>query len=111
MAKIFDKNYSNTDLTIPAEIWNNPKINGTQKIVLTLIKRFTSNGTKTCEALTLQMSQMLHTHLKDIEYNLKQLHEKEFIEMYRDDSSRTKISIRYLYLPEEKEDQISSQLF
>ena len=95
--KIYDKRYDNADLTIPASIWNDKTVYGVAKIILVLIKRFTSNGTKTCEALTGQMSQVVHTHEKDIKYNLQKLHEAGHIEVFRDEVSRTGWSIRYTY--------------
>ena len=111
MAKIYDKNYDNQDLTIPAFIWNDASVNGVAKVILTLIKRFTKDGTKTCEALTRQMGQMVHTHEKDIKYNLQQLHNKGHIEMYQDSSSKTGISIRYTYKIEDKVQPESPGLF
>lgn len=95
--KIHDKNYNNHDLVIPNSIWNDKSINGVQKIILTLIKKFTSNGSRSCEALTRQMAQMIHTHEPDIKYNLQKLHEKGHIEIYKDDASRTQHSIVYKY--------------
>ena len=95
--KIHNKNYENLDFTIPNSIWTDRSINGLQKVLLPLIKKFTSNGTKPCEALTGQISQMLHTHEKDIKYNLEQLHKKGHIEIYKDAGSRTNYSITYTY--------------
>lgn len=114
MAKIFDKTYSNADLTIPASIWNDKTVFGVAKIVLTLIKRFTKDGTQTCEALTGQMSQMIHTHEKDIKYNLQKLHETGHIEIFKDTASRTGWSIKYTYKERSKvqpEAPDASQLF
>lgn len=114
MAKIYDKNYAYADLTIPASIWNDKTVFGVAKIILTLFKRFTSNGTQTCEALTGQMSRMIHTHEKDIKYNMQKLHEAGHIEVYKDDLSRTGWSVRYLYQEKAKAEPSSpnsSQLF
>ena len=98
MAKIHDKNYDNQDLTIDALVWNDNKINGgDQMILMTLIKKFTKNGKQSCQALTLQLAKLLHSHEKNIKYHLQQLHNKGFIEMYQDSSSKTGISIRYTY--------------
>ena len=108
MAKIFDKNYSNADLVIPASIWNDRTVYGVAKIVLTLIKRFTQSGTKTCEALTGQMSQMIHTHEKDVKYNLQKLHEAGHIQIFKDEASRTGYSIKYTYQENNKTQPDSS---
>ena len=95
--KIHEKNYNNLDFTIPNSIWANKNVNGMQKIILSLIKKFTSNGAQPCEALTGQMAQMIHTHEKDVKWNLQKLHDKGFLEVYRDDLSRTNFSIIYKY--------------
>ena len=96
--KIHEKNYNNLDLTIPSVIWQDKTVNGVAKVILTLVKRFTNDGNKTCYALTGQMAQMIHTHEKDIKYNLQQLHNKNHIELYKDDTSPTKWSIKYNYI-------------
>lgn len=97
MAKLFDKNYDNADLTIPASIYKDRSVHGVAKIILALLKRFTKDGTQTCEALTAQLSQIVHTHEKDIRYNMQKLHETGHIELFKDDMSRSGWSVRYLY--------------
>ena len=77
--EIYNKSYSNTNLVIPANIWNNSKINGMQKMVLALIKKLTYDGNESIQVLTKMQAQMMSTHEKDIKYNLKQLHKKGFI--------------------------------
>ncbi len=95
--KIFDKNYSNQSLTIPTSIWNDTKIHGIAKIILTLIKAFTNQGSKTCYALTLQTARMCNTHEKDIKYNMQKLHEAGHIKLFKDPDSPTGWSIEYTY--------------
>lgn len=111
--EIYNKSYSNQNLVIPAEIWNNSKINGMQKMVLSLIKKLTFDGNENIQALTKMMAQVMSTHEKDINYNLKQLHKKGFIRLYEDVVSPTKMSITYLYKPEPKQSNsdTSSSLF
>ena len=112
MAKIHDKNYDNQDLTIDAYIWNDNKINGgDQMILITLIRKFTKNGKQPCQALTLQLAKLLHSHEKNIKYHLQQLHQKGFIELYQDNTSKTGISIRYTYKIEDKVQPESPGLF
>lgn len=114
MAKIYDKNYSNQDLIIPSLIWNDNTVNGVAKIILTLIKSFTNTGKKPCYALTGQMSKILHTHEKDIKYNMRKLHENGHIELFGDEQSPTGWSVNYTYSELDKaqpESSGSSQLF
>lgn len=114
MAKIYDKNYSNHDLVIPASIWQDQSVRGEAKLILTLLKRFTYDGKQTCEALTGQMSRMVHTREDSIKRNMKWLHDKNHIQIFKDDSSRTGYSVKYTYQekPQAKPNSPSgSQLF
>ena len=111
---IYEKNYEGRSLTIPASIWNDKTIYGLQKIVLTLVKRFTNDGKKPCEALTGLMSGLVHTTEKAIKDNLEKLHKAGHIEIYKDEASRTKYSIRYTYVggkPSAPAAPSTSQLF
>ena len=98
-AQTYDKNYSNENLVIPREIWNNGKINGMQKMMLALIKKLTKGGTQEIDMMTKHMANIMATHLKDIEYNLKELTKKGFIEIYKNEVSKTGYSILYKYMP------------
>lgn len=111
--KLYDKTYSNTGLNISPGIWQDSSVNGMQKIVLQLVSNFTKSGQRTCHGLTRQMADICSTHEKDIQYNLKQLHEKEYIKMFRDELSPTKMSIQFLYYekPVIKEEPGSNNLF
>jgi predicted transcriptional regulator len=102
-AKTYDKKYSNTNLVIPSHIWNNSKIKGMQKMMLSLIKKLTQDGNKEIDMMTRQMAQIMATHLKDIEHNLKQLHKNGFIEIVSNPVSKTGYSIVYKYRPETTE--------
>lgn len=111
--KLYDKTYTNSDLKIPTGIWNDRTVMGVAKIILTLIKNFTKSGEKTCQALTLQMANIVHTHEKDIKYNLKKLHDMGHIKLFRDELSPTGWSIQYLYYdkPVIKEEPGGNELF
>ena len=99
----YDKNYSNTNLVIPSHIWNNKDIKGMQKMMLSLIKKLTQDGNKEIDMMTKHMAQIMATHLKDIEYNLKELHKKNFIQIYANPVSKTGHSIAYTYKPQAKQ--------
>ena len=106
----YNKNYSNTNLVIPANIWNNSKINGMQKMVLALLKKLTYDGNESIQVLTKMQAQMMSTHEKDIKYNLQQLHKKGFINMYEDIVSPSGYSLTYTYQPQPKEDNSDGPL-
>ena len=95
MKKIYDNNYTNQNLIIPGEIWNDRKVNGIQKMILALVKRMTKDGTQTVEALTLMMAQIMATHEKDIKYNLNELNKKGYIVIFKDPVSKSGFSIKY----------------
>jgi nitrogen-specific signal transduction histidine kinase len=99
MANIYDKNYGNQNLIIPAEIWNNKKINGMQKMLMALLKRLTHSGSQDIDLLTRMLSEIMSTHEKDVIYNLDQLQKKRFINIYVDPISKTGQKLRYLYVP------------
>ena len=104
MKNIYDKNYGNENLIIPAEIWNNRKINGMQKMLMALLKRLTHTGTQDIDLLTRMQAEIMSTHEKDVLYNLEQLQKKRFINIYADPTSKTGQKLRYLYLPTRGED-------
>ncbi len=93
--KIYDKNYSNQDMTIPASIWNNKKINGFQKILLALYKKLTKNGQEKVQFMSRMQAQICATHEKDILYNAKELHKKGFINITKVDGT---VWIQYTYV-------------
>ena len=93
--QIYDKNYSNQDMTIPASIWNNKKINGFQKILLSLYKKLTKDGQQKVQFMSLMQAQICATHEKDILYNAKQLHQKGFIKLTKHEG---KVWINYTYV-------------
>ncbi len=111
MKKIYDKNYSNQDLTIPAHIWNDKSVNGIQKIMLPLFKKMTNNGAKPIQALTQMQASILHTHEKDIKYNLQELHKKGYIRLFKDPNSKTGWSLTYHYNLEEPKATSDNSLF
>lgn len=94
---MYDKNYSNTNLVIPGEIWNNKSIKGMQKVILALIKKLTHNGTQEIDMMTRKLAQITSTREDDIKYNLKQLHKKKLISITQNPVSTTGYSIVYTY--------------
>tara|TARA_R110000772_G_scaffold245957_2_gene359566 strand:- start:975 stop:1316 length:342 start_codon:yes stop_codon:yes gene_type:complete len=97
MENIFDKNYSNQNLVISSQIWNDKKVNGMQKQLLALIEKLTRKGERQIDMMTKHMANINSTHLKDIEYNLEQLNKKGFISVKTNPLSKTGLSIVYLY--------------
>ena len=71
--EVYDKNYGNESLTIPASIWNDPNVKGMAKMMLALYKKLTKDGTEPIKNMTIRQAQICATHKKDIEYNQKQL--------------------------------------
>lgn len=71
--EMYDKNYSNESLTIPAIIWNDDKVKGMAKMMLALYKKLTKDGTEPIKNMTIRQAQICSTHRKDIDYNQKQL--------------------------------------
>ena len=92
--KLYDKNYSNAELIIPRSIWNDSKVNGVQKLMLALFKRLTKDGTQKTKFLSKITAQILATHEKDVIYNVKQLHNKGFIQLTKDEQD---IWLTYTY--------------
>ena len=82
--EIYDNNYKGLGLTIDVEIYQNDAIKGIAKMMMALYKRMTSNGTEGIKNMTIRQSQILATHLKDIEYNQKQLVKNGFIRLEQD---------------------------
>jgi len=111
--EIYNRSYSNTNLVIPANIWNNKEIKGMQKMMLSLIKKLTYDGNESIQVLTKMMAQMMSTHEKDINYNLQQLNKKGFIDMYKDVISPSGFSLKYTYHPKptQASTDTSSSLF
>lgn len=107
--KIYDLNYSNADLTIPASIWNDKKVNGIQKMMLALFKKLTKDGQQKTKFLSRITAQILATHEKDVLYNVKQLHSKGFIKLNKEDKD---IWLTYTYQEKVvKQETGSNQLF
>lgn len=107
--KIYDLNYSNTDLTIPSSIWNDKKVNGLQKMMLALFKKLTKDGKQKTKFLSRITSKILATHEKDTLYNVKELHKKGFIGLTKDGND---IWLTYTYKEDVKvEKKSSNQLF
>lgn len=107
--QIYDKNYSNQDMIIPASIWNDKKINGFQKILLSLYKRLTKDGQQKVQFMSLMQAQICATHEKDILYNAKELHKKGFINITKQEG---KLWINYTYNTKPVQNtQDASQLF
>lgn len=111
MKKIYDKNYSNQDLTIPAQIWNDKSVNGIQKMMLPLFQRMTNNGAKPIQALTQMQATILDTHEKDIKFNLEALHKKGYIKLFKDPQSKSGWSLTYHYKLEEPKATSENSLF
>ena len=85
------------NLTIPTDIWNDPKVKGIQKMQLALIKTLTHNGQSDIDYMTKMQAKIMSTHEKDVIYNLNQLAKKGFIEIYDDILSSTGQKIKYKY--------------
>jgi len=82
--EIYDKSYSNQQITVTYEIWNNSAIHGVAKLMMALYKTMTGNGATGIKNMTIRQSEILSTHLKDIEYNQKQLVKDGFIRIEQD---------------------------
>lgn len=82
--EIYDKNYSNTQLTIPSHIWNNKQIYGVAKIMMALYEKMTKNGREPIKNMTIRQAQIINTRKQDIEYNQAKLISSGFIEVYTD---------------------------
>jgi hypothetical protein len=108
MKKIYDKNYSNQDLTIPATVWNDKSINGIQKMMLPLFSRLTKDGTSKTKFLSRITAQILCTHEKDVLYNVKELVKKGYIKLEKIDGD---IWLSYTYQSKAPQVQSSNSLF
>ena len=92
--QIYEKNYDNQDLTIPASIWNDNNVKGLQKPLLALYKKMTRDGQQKLQCMTIRQAQILATHEKDIKYNIKELVKRGFIKLSKEDG---KLWIEYTY--------------
>ena len=97
MSSKHEKRYEDEGMNIPMSIYKDKTVRGECKMILTLLKKFTHNGKRTSEALTGEISRILHTREDSIKTNLKYLHKQGHIEIFKDPTSKTNYSIRYLY--------------
>jgi len=82
--ELYDNNYSNESLVIPATIWNNSNVKGIAKMMLALYKKMTKDGSTDIKNMTIRQSQILGTREKDIKWNQQRLIEVGAIELYND---------------------------
>jgi hypothetical protein len=102
--EIYDKNYSNTSLTIDSDIWTNKDIRGIQKMMMQLYRQMTKDGQQPMNNMTIRQSQILGTSKKDIEWNQEQLSNRGMIEVYRDVVTGDMIEFLYKRQSSSRED-------
>lgn len=94
--KIYDKNYNFTNLTIDTDIYQNKNIKGIAKMMMQLYRKMTKDGQIDIKNYTkMQAIKILHTRVKDIEWNQEQLMKNGFITIYKDEVQGEMIKFHY----------------